>query len=310
MNEFYNYLPEDAIEDNLKENITRMNLLHEQEISHLHELAVQMTRDCEIHNDWISSLADKRSPIFPLSASPIASNRDMLQQWSALTQEWQSVFLCKELRKILQNKQLLSLSLFFPELSDLPQRPLCRIAYQRNTYADSAYLRFAEHVQDPRSIYTHSFISACEDVYNGICDCCILPTESSSEGQLGSFLRLIEQYELKIIATCDVNATDTSRFTRFALLARYPAPLTKTGKESYLELLTPLGEDPTAASLLSAAQLCGLRLYRINSLPSKSENDFFVHTIFQTNGADLYAFLLYLSMQAPNHVPIGIYYHI
>lgn len=310
MNDFYSYLPEDAIEENLREGLLRMDRLREQEISHLRELAAQITQDSEIHNDWIHSLPDHAPSSLEQSPSDVPVNREMLLQFHERNAEWQSVFLCKEIRRILQSRHELSLQLFFPELNELPQKPLCRIAYQRNSYADAAYFKFSEHVRDPRAIYAHSFISACEDVYNGVCDCCILPVESSAEGQLGSFLRLIAQYELKIVATCDVDGTDAERFTRFALLSRYPAPLTKSGKESFLEILIALEDGKTATFLQSAAQLCGLRLHRVCSLPQKSDRGFFLHFAFQTNGADLYAFLLYLAMRVPQHLPVGIYYHI
>ena len=310
MKDFQSYSPENAIEENLLEISTKQEMLSEQEIAHLRELALEITADCSEHPDWIASLPDNSPPQISSFSSPLKQNTETILQMQQLHATWQCVCLCKEIRSILNEKNFLSPQFFFPEISTQPLWESCRVAYQRNSYADSAYLQFSHSLQDPRVSYTHSFLSACENVYNGICEYCILPVESSAEGQLNSFSKLIERFDLKVAATCEVAGTDVSKTTRFALLSRNLTVMTQKGKETFFEFATPLGGTPSEATLLTAAELCGLKLYRLDSLPTAEPHRFSTHYLFKTDRADLYAFLIYLAMEAPHYDLIGIYSHL
>lgn len=288
-----------------------MEMLSEQELSHLREFAEEITSDCTEYPDWVASLPDSILPGARVLSKPLRQNIESLAGMQSLRRLWQSVFLCAEIRKILGEKKLLSPRFFFPDMTEDSQQSPCRVAYQRNSYSDSAYLQFSKILQDPRVSYSHSFLAACEDVYNGICEYCILPVESSSEGQLNSFSRLIERYDLKIAATCEVTASaDDSKITRFALLSRTLTVSLQKGKESFFEFATPPGVIPSEATILFAAELCGLRLYRLDSLPASEPYRFSTHYLFQTGNADLYTFLVYLAMEAPHYNMIGIYSHL
>ncbi|MBQ8431901.1 MAG: hypothetical protein IJX28_03360 [Clostridia bacterium] len=305
--EFLSYSPEDAIEKNLRENQQRAEGLSEQEMAHLQELAVEITQDCQAYPNWIESLPDQRPPMFPPRSSSIRENRQALTQLQGIRATWQSAFLCIEMRKILQERHLLSPSLFFPdpELADL--REDARVVYQRNSYSDSAFLCFSKKKKHLQATYTHSFQAACEDVYNGLCELCILPVETSAEGQLSSFSKLIDRYELKIVSICEILGTDASKATRFALLQKQLPTVWPTGKETFLEISLPLEESPSPAAILLAAELCGLRPYRLDSIPAASSQGFSARFVFRTDHADLYAYLLYLAMEAPHYIPVGIY---
>ena len=306
MKEFITYSPEDAIEKNLQENQRKAEALSEQELAHLQELAVEITQDCEENPLWIESLPDQRPPRFSSHPSPIAENNRVLSQLKKIRTTWQSAFLCMEMRKILQERRLLSPTLFFPELESatLPERT--RVVYQRNSYSDSAFLAFSKKQKYLQAAYAHSFPAACEDVYNGICELCILPVETSSEGQLSSFSKLIDRYDLKIVSICEISGTD-SRSTRFALLQKQLPTVWPTGKETFLEISLPLEDSPSPFSILLAAELCGLRSYRLDSIPMDAPRGFSAHFVFRTDHADLYAYLLYLAMEAPHYIPVGIY---
>jgi len=311
MKEFQSYSPESAIEENLRESALRMEMLSEQEISHLREFAEEITADCTEYPDWIASLPDSILPTARLLSKPLKQNAGSLEGMHPLHRVWQSVILCGEIKKLLAEKNLLTPRFFFLEMNDATPPETCRVAYQRNSYSDSAYLQFSKLLQDPRVSYSHSFLSACEDVYNGICEYCILPVESSSEGQLNSFSRLIERYDLKITATCEVMAgNDAAKITRFALLSRSLTVSFQTGKEAFFEFATPPGVSPSEASILSAAELCGLTLYRLDSLPASEPHKFSTHYLFKTKNADLYTFLIYLAMEVPHYDMIGIYSHL
>lgn len=311
MKDFQSYSPESAIEENLRESALRMEMLSEQELSHLREFAEEITADCAEYPDWIASLPDNILPAAELLSKPLRQNTSPLLGMRPLHRVWQSVCLCAEIKRILSDKDLLSPRFFFSEMTDEPSKATCRVAYQRNSYSDSAYLQFSKILQDPRVSYSHSFLAACEDVYNGVCEYCILPVESSAEGQLNSFSRLIERFDLKIAATCEVMAgNDAAKITRFALLSRTLTISLQKGKDTFFEFSAPLGGIPSEASILCAAELCGLRLYRLDSLPSSEPHHFSTHYLFRTGDADLYTFLLYLAMEAPHYDMIGIYCHL
>lgn len=311
MKDFQSYSPESAIEENLREASFRMELLSEQELSHLREFAEEITADCAEYPDWIASLPDSILPEAGILSKPLKQNAEALSRMHPMHRVWQSVCLCGEIRRILAQKKLLTPRFFFPEMAEALPKELCRVAYQRNSYSDSAYLQFSKFLQDPRVSYSHSFLAACEDVYNGICEYCILPVESSSEGQLNSFSRLIEQYDLKIAATCEVTAGgDVAKITRFALLSRTLTISLQKEKEAFFEFATPPGVTPSEATILSAAELCGLQLYRLDSLPASEPHKFSTHYLFKTKDADLYTFLVYLAMEVPHYDMIGIYSHL
>ena len=311
MKDFQSYSPESAIEENLRESALRAEMISEQELSHLRELAEEITADCTERPDWIASLPDNGLRAYGQQSAPLRQNADSLLGFSPLRRVWQSVCLCKEIKKVLADKELLTPQFFFSEVLDGIPATTCRIAYQRNSYSDSAYLQFSKILQDPRVSYSQSFLTACEDVYNDICDYCILPVENTAEGQLNSFSRLIERYDLKIAATCEVTTgSGNAHTTRFALLARRLTTALQNGKETFFEFALPPGGTPSEAMLLTAAELCGLQLYRLNSLPSAESHRYSTHFLFRTKNADLESFLLYLAMEAPHYDMIGIYSHL
>ena len=307
MKDFQEYLPEIAIEENRREIAAKINLLTEQELAHLRELALEIMEDYDGHPDWLGSLPDNSLQPFPVSPSPVKGLQPLLRQAAGLRAAHQSVFLCMELRRCLEARHPLSRSFFFPDLEQIQDKQQCRVACQRSSFADEAYLCFSGQLKAPRISYTHSFLAACEDVYNGLCDFCILPVESTAEGHLNSFSRLIEQYELKIGMACDVFGGGNDKSTRYALLSRRINLAPTPWKETYLEFSIPLGQSPSAALLLNAAELCGMRLYRMDSLATTEPHRFSLRIILRADDADLYAFLLFLAMEAPHYDLIGIY---
>ena len=164
--------------------------------------------------------------------------------------------------------------------SPLPQTARGRIAYMPAAFADKAYLKLAVKVNSPRAAATASFVDACEEVRGGLCEYCILPLESTHSGKLTAFTRLILRYNLQIQAICDLeNGAAEGQITRFALLraAREgdfssPLRIPPDGEPLYLELIHT-GDSPSLTELLSAAEFCGIRLCRADTLPRFEEFD-------------------------------------
>lgn len=311
MNEFHVYSPEDIIAANLKESAERMDLIGEQELAHLYELATNISETEEL-SELLASLPDRKPPAFAPSEEMPLKNRIALDALHRSYQSMKSALLCREIRQQIEKKRPLSPEVLFPETEEIRAEGMRRIVYQKSSYTDSAYLCFSTLLDQPRASYKHSFLSACEDVYNGLCEYCILPIENSVEGQLVSFARLIERYDLKIAATCDVVGNDTGRITQFALLRRNLLPLLcHPGCTEYFECTLPLDGTPELSDVLFAAKLCGLRLHRIGSTPpSVPDAPFFVRLSFLSKASDLSSFLLYLAMEAPHYTTIGLYPHL
>lgn len=312
MEQLHEYSPESIIRNNLDESAVRHTHIFEQEISHLAELAREWVENQADEAETISALPDLRlqeSAVSPIDELP--QSKEILRKLNRIHTAQKRLMLSDEIRKLLALGTHELPNDFFLEAERQTAYSEHRIVYQKNSFSDSAYLQFAPLLDSSRAAYAHSFTSACEDVYNGICEYCILPLENSSEGRLIGFEKLIDSYGLKIVATCDIIENETARSTRFALLRRTLLPLLPSAdiKSSYLEISFPMSEDPTLAELLLAAQLCGLTLYRIHSLP-EAENVYRYHVIFAIGRGSLSTFLLYLSMEIPQYTPIGIYTHI
>lgn len=300
MADFKNYSPENIICENLRETATRLDMILLQEQAHLRELALELVKDSDAGRELIASLPDL------IPTDPFEENGAS----DPIRSTVRRVIFCREVaERIAANERLLP-EWLLPE-PDGESTDLSRIAYQRSSYADAAYLAFAPLLSDPRASYVHSFPSACEDVYNGLCEFCILPLENSSEGQLSSFTRLIDRYGLKIAATADVSATDGSRTTCFALLRRAPLPLLGDGgSPRLLEISLRPGRADSLSEILHAARLCGLTLSRINTRVDPDESDLLVHPIFSADDDRLALFLLYLATAPYSYEIVGLFPHL
>ena len=308
MRDYNAYSPEDIIAENLQELTERADMLGEQEIGHLRELAAEISLGDDI-TDLLSSLPDYCiSPPAPL-ADVLTGNAELLSRSRGLLKARQCMILCQALYEKLCDRENL-LSALFPDAEELASHAIDRIVYQRNSYTNDAYLMFASLLPDARAAYAHSFHAACEEVYNGHCEYCILPIENAVEGELVGFAKLIAQYGLKVAACCDIVAADASRQTRFALLRRNILPLFTTDleKNGYFRFSIPADLAASVADVLSAASFYGLQFISMNTLPQGDE--VLYNLTFAIRGGDLFPFLLYLATVAPQYTPIGIYPHI
>lgn len=308
MRSFETYSPEGVIAENLQELTERADLLGEQEIAHLRELAIEIAQGDDL-SDLLSSLPYYRiTPTAPLT-NILTNNREQLSRSRMLLESRQCMLLCGALYEELCNREPL-LPALFPDAEEVAPHAVGRIVYQRNSYTDDAYLAFATLVPDARAAYAHSFHAACEDVFNGHCEYCILPIENAVEGELISFAKLIAQFDLKIAATCDIAGADASRKTRFALLRRNMLPILTpdTEKNGFFRLSIPSQSAALMAEVLSAANFFGLTFLFANTLPIDKEGAMaYFNLTFDIRGGDLYPFLLYLTTVVPQYVPIGIY---
>lgn len=311
MKSFDTYSPEDVIAENLQEVTERADMLGEQEIAHLRELATEIAQSDDLA-DLLSSLPYYRiTPTAP-SLNALTNNADLLHRSHKMLEARQSMILSRALFEELRSRESL-LPALFPDAEEIAQHATARIVYQRNSYTDDAYLAFAKLVPDARAAYAHSFHTACEEVFNGHCEYCILPIENAVEGELIGFAKLISQYGLKIAAACDIAGTDASRKTRFALLRRNILPLLfpNIEKNEFFRCSFPSQLANSLAEVLSAASFFGLTFLSANTLPIDKEGAIACFNLtVDIRGGDIYSFLLYLATVTPQYTPIGIYSHI
>ncbi|MBQ9773681.1 MAG: hypothetical protein IJW30_03365 [Clostridia bacterium] len=309
MQDFHVYSPTEIIAANLREGAERFDALHVQELAHLRELATQILSTVPL-SELLQALPDHRPP----AASPTQDAQALAPALSArlcgLHATHRSVMLALMLSHLLRQDKALPTGMFFTDTETVLPEASHKIIYQKSSYTDEAYLTLSSLLTNPQAVYAHSFPASCEAVYNGACEYCILPIENAVEGQLNAFARLIDRYELKIAATCEIPESSAARSTRFALLRRRMLPIIELAHTEYrFACMLPQGSSPDVCDLLLAARLCGLHPDRLSSLPS-NEGQLSAQLTFFTQDADLHAFLLYLAMEAPHYTPIGYYPHL
>ena len=198
---------------------------------------------------------------------------------------------------------------------DVPHAARGRVAYMPSAVADEAYLQLSKHVPDCRATAFGGFADACEEVYGGLCEYCILPLENTSLGKLTAFYRLIVKYRLQTVATCRVrNRARGNDATQFALLRRTtdgktpPCPLTDL--PDHLETLHLSGANRSLCDVMAAASFCGLAPVRVDTLPLAEElltSEMPVSVVWSVEDADLSTFLRYMSLELPEDRVIGLY---
>ena len=306
--DFATYSPENVIAENLEELIRRADILGELEIAHLRELAKEMAQREDVA-DLLSSLHDYRIASTDPSKNVLINNTDLILRSRKILEARQCMILCASLYQELRDRSPLLPLLFWDEHEIAPYT-IGHIVYQRNSYADDAYLAFAKLVPGARATYAHNFQTACQEVFDGHCEFCILPIENAVEGELIGFAKLIAQYDLKIAAACDIAGVDASRKTRFALLRRNMLPFFTPAVEAneIFRFSLPSQSTYLMSDILSAASFFGLTFLCANTLPTDKEGASACFNLtFDIRNGDLYPFLLYLAMVAPQYTPIGIY---
>ena len=188
------------------------------------------------------------------------------------------------------------------------------IAYLKNSYNDMAYLAFSEALQAPRSYYAKSVSDVCECVKDGRCEFCILPIETSGEGKLLSFYRMIIKTGLKINGVYDLTGKTGTESTKYALLSLNVLPQSVSAKgrskEKFFDFLIDDKDGVSLSEITTAAQICSLEIQSIDTMSCEDSNGVMKKRFclsFKVNRGDLNTFLTYLSVDCPDYIPLGIY---
>ena len=303
MEELQSYSPEEIISSNLDELRCRSMQSREQLLAHLCELATEITGGFADPVAFLASLPEHRL----LVPDERMHTNPPTRAYAFAHSTYERTLLCIELRKKIPMTEGEWNELFFPSGDGEIDAALAnKISYQRNNYTDQAFECFSDVLGGARVLYASDFTAVCENIYNGQSEYGILPIESSEDGRLGNFARLISRYDLRICATCDVKI-EGERITRYALLRRSTALLPKgSDGPRFLEGSCTLTGYPAAEDLLEAARICGLAIERAD-LKRTDHEACALQLTLSTEGGDLPAFLLYLAMEIPSFHTVGYY---
>ena len=243
-----------------------------------------------------------------LSALPC--DADSKDYFSAISTP-EKIDVCREINRLSYVKSSFYESVLGPSES-CDESARGRVAYVKNNFTSSAYLIFSKLIPSPRCAYFDSFDLICEDVHSGESEFCILPVETSTDGKLISFYSMIDRYELKILSICTVEHPGGSNFTKFALLGRslkFPSAESTSGLKFELRISQSLSDDTYISQIICAADVCGVALRRINSMPLPySDSMISYYAVFDLNRSDLKTFLTYLTLECPQCYAMGIYF--
>lgn len=310
MEELQLYSPEAIIAANLWELNTRISLTAEQELAHLGELADDIVNGADLTPDFLTSLSEHSLTRGSTDAC-VSENAAPVGLRQRMAHVWRAICLCEAIERRLSAQVSVSPESFFADIEELSETAKDRVAYQRNAFADSAYLQLSALLGAPRATYARSFGAACESVCRRECEYCILPIENSQEGQLTGFWRLIARYGLRIAATCDVETTDKKHVTRFALLRATPISLSAKQADRFFGFSVQPQSQELSANVLYAAEHYGLSpAYVITNSAPLTGSAPASRFVFRVGNGNLIAFLLYLHMEIPDFTPLGLYPHL
>ena len=187
-----------------------------------------------------------------------------------------------------------------------------RVAFLDSEISRDGLRHFERVLPHYRPLPASSFTAVCEEVAGDRADFALLPLEDSREGKFLHLYEEIDRFELRITHVCTVPYAERGRNVLMALLSHRYTP-TIAAKGNWLLACTLFGEDALVlCELLMAAQIAGLRLHYIDTLPSPyGEGGAFYHPVFCMEDAQSDAlFLTYLAVCLPRVHVTARYLHL
>ena len=286
--------------DNLRQNSRELNEKFAKRHLHMRDLA----RTCSQNSERASGAALPESLVDAFNsyrefceqtdeALPTADNR-FDKGCFQLTKTLSDTVFCKEAGEMLN----------LAESVDKMKLDGARICYFRNHFSDRAFLDFASYLPDASADYTHDFASACEGVYYGKYDYCILPSESYTDGQMIRILSLMQKYELYIALSCRIYSESSDEFISFYLLS---ASLCLPEKADRMAVTVIPDSSCPLWQILSGAEILGAPCIECTSLPEKTYSEKAYFTVFDIANSDPHALISYLQLKLNAYTMGGIY---
>ncbi len=182
--------------------------------------------------------------------------------------------------------------------------------WMSNRYSSLAYDRFCSLIPNDELIQSDSFVDVCERIHRGECDFGILPIENSTDGRLNSFYRMLDKYELKISAVCNVEDEEGDAFTGFAMVSRevyqfggsYPRRI---------ELSVISSNAQKMLDMIGAADQFEMSVMRLSSVPLYYRGNACVDTVtLEISENTALPFFIYLFLFGKDINVIGLYIQI
>ncbi len=183
-----------------------------------------------------------------------------------------------------------------------------RIALVRNRYNEEAFSIFERSVQGAKPEFFSSFSDACEEVFDNLCEYCILPVENTGDGRLFGFYSMIDRYELKICAVCELETENTPETIRYALVGKHSPRRLPKNTDWNFECYISAEAEAFPYDIFRVAPIFEATPIKIDSLPILYDDR--AHRFYLTFRIPrhlAYAFDLYLSKEHPRYTAIGLY---
>ena len=183
-----------------------------------------------------------------------------------------------------------------------------RIALVRNHYNEEAFSHFESSILGAKAEFFSSFSDACEEVFDNLCEFCILPIGNTADGRLFGFYSMLDRYELKICAACELESDTSPDAIRYALIGKHlPRRIPQNAEWNFEFYLSAETED-FPYDIFRVAPIFEATPVKIDSLPilydDKTNR---IYLTFRLPKAMAYAFDLYLSQEHPRYTAIGLY---
>lgn len=156
-----------------------------------------------------------------------------------------------------------------------------------------------------------NYTEICEAVSRDQAVLGILPIENSPNGRLSGFYSMLDRYDLKICAVCDVEDEVNESATRFALISRTFYNLFSLSGTKLIEISAVSANAGAAIELIFAAGCLGLPVKRLFSAPLYYRGDACKDTVTLELSEDgIRPFLMYLYLFNKDVNILGYYIQI
>lgn len=183
-----------------------------------------------------------------------------------------------------------------------------KIALVRNRLNEEAYRTFAQAITAAKAYYLPSFSDTCEDVFDNRCEFGILPVENTTDGKLFGFYAMLDRYELKICAACQLEPDHSEGTVRYALVGKnLPSRIPKHVEWHFeCSVVEEIGKFPS--DIVEISSLFDAVLIKIDSLPVLYDDRLQkIYFTFRLSSQKAEAFHLYLTMEYVRYSLIGFY---
>ena len=180
-----------------------------------------------------------------------------------------------------------------------------------NSFVLQACERIGELFSELHMQGVENYTEICEAVSRDQAVFGILPIENSTNGRLSGFYSMLDRYDLKICAVCDVEDEVNESVTRFALVSRTFYSLFSLSGTKLIEISAVSANAGAVIEMILAAECLGLAVKRLSSTPLYYRGDACADTVTLELSEDgMGPFLTYLYLFNKDVNILGYYIHI